>query len=337
MFRGQLGFGYNKEMISSRQCTDREEWDNYVIDYDGHPLQLWGWGNVKAAHGWRVDRVFIEQGDHILGAAQLLVKPLPPPLKALVYVPRGPVAVSEHRVVVLTHLTEYAKAAHKAVAVTIEPDWTEMPEAEGWKVSTNTILIPRTLILDLNKSEDDLLADMTKKTRQYIRKSAGDGVVVKRVKSEADIDECLKIYKLTAARAGFALHGDKYYKDIFRELGDFSPVFAAYSNDRIVAFLWPVISGNTLFELYGGMNDEGQRLRANYTLKWEVIRQVKEWGLERYDMNGLLNDGVSTFKQGFASHEDMLVGTYDKPLSPLYSVWQKGLPLAKKAIRKIKR
>jgi lipid II:glycine glycyltransferase (peptidoglycan interpeptide bridge formation enzyme) len=63
---------------------------------------------------------------------------------------------------------------------------------------------------------------------------------------------------------------------------------------------------------------------------------MKKWGITRYDFNGLLNDGVSTFKQSFASHEDMLVGTYDKPLSPLYLLWTYGLPLGKKIIRTIK-
>ena len=53
-------------------------------------------------------------------------------------------------------------------------------------------------------------------------------------------------------------------------------------------------------------------------------------------MNGLLNDGVSNFKIGFANHEDMLAGTYDYPLSPLYSVWDRVLPSAKKIVRKLK-
>jgi lipid II:glycine glycyltransferase (peptidoglycan interpeptide bridge formation enzyme) len=71
-------------------------------------------------------------------------------------------------------------------------------------------------------------------------------------------------------------------------------------------------------------------------LKWSTIQMAKKWGIARYDFNGLLNDGVSTFKQGFADHEDMLVGTYDKPLSPLYVLWDKGLPLAKKLVQKLK-
>ena len=84
------------------------------------------------------------------------------------------------------------------------------------------------------------------------------------------------------------------------------------------------------------MNDRGQALRANYMLKWHAITTCREWGIDRYDMNGLLNDGVSVFKQGFADQEDMLIGTYDYPLSPLYGAWRKGLPLLKAIMRKLK-
>lgn len=299
-------------------------------------MQLWGWGETKAAHNWKVERVFVKSGDEIVGAAQLLIRRLPGPFKALVYVPRGPVANEKDRVVTLRALADHAKNIHGAVAISIEPDWETVPDVEGWKQSANTILIPRTLILNLTNTEDVLMADMTKKTRQYIRKSGNEAIEIRQVKGREELDGCLDIYKQTAQRAGFGIHTDTYYYDIFDNLGEHSPVFAAFLDGKPIAFLWLAISQETAFELYGGMNDEGQRLRANYALKWHVIRTMKKWGISRYDFNGLLNDGVSTFKQGFASHEDMLAGTYDKPLSPLYGVWVKALPAAKKLLQKIK-
>ena len=317
-------------------CSNQTEWDEYVVENDGHPLQLWAWGEVKAGHGWKDERIFIRENGKNLGAAQLLVKPLPLPFRALTYIPRGPVAIKDNRGVVLEALADYVKKVYGGVAITIEPDWEEMPRLQGWRQTANTILIPRTLILDLGRTEDELLADMTKKTRQYIRKSAQD-IEVRRVKSREELQECMRLYKLTAQRAGFTLHDDRYYYDIFDKMGDFSPVFGAYSQGKMVAFLWLAISGETAFELYGGMDDTGQELRANYTLKWQTIQVMKKWGIRRYDFNGLLNDGVSTFKQGFAKHETLLVGTYDKPLSPLYFVWSKGLPLVKRLVRLIKK
>lgn len=323
-------------MISVENCEEKSTWDDYVLENDGHPLQLWGWGEVKAAHGWSADRVFVSDEDDIIGAAQLLIRVLPGGFKTLVYVPRGPVATKQHSAVVLDALANYAKKIYKAVALTIEPNWTEFEMTGEWKQSSNTILIPRTLVLDLSKSEDELQAAMTKKTRQYIRKSASENITIKRLKTHAEIAECLEIYKQTARRANFQLHGDDYYYHIFEYMGDAAPVFAAVSDGRIVAFLWLAVSQHTAFELYGGANEEGQRLRANYALKWQTIQTMKKWGVERYDMNGLLNDGVSTFKQGFADHEDMLVGTYDKPLSKLYPIWDKAFPAAKKVVRTIK-
>lgn len=326
-------------MYSIEPCTDQAAWDTYVIDQGGHPLQLWGWGDVKAAHNWQVERVFVRDTSAVISAAQLLIRRLPWPLKSLVYIPRGPVAdeAGKQTPAILESLAQYSRQTYGAALMTIEPHWRTWPDVQGWRPSANTILIPRTLILDLAASDDELQAAMAKKTRQYIRKSGKEAIELTRVTTHDQLASCLAIYRQTAERAGFPLHGDSYYYDIFDKLGDHSPVFTACEAGKPIAFLWLAISGDIAFELYGGMNDQGQELRANYALKWHVISTMKKWGIREYDMNGLLNDGVSTFKQGFASHEDQLVGTYDRPLSPLYWVWTVGLPLAKKLLRALKR
>lgn len=324
-------------MIQGTQCNTKTEWDELIHDMGGHPLQLWGWGELKSAHNWRAHRIIFRDsnGDHI-GAAQVLIRKLPGPFRQLSYVPRGPVCKPGRVGEVLGALEEYVRSTLPGTLLTIEPDEDVIDLPSGWRKSPNTILIPRTLILDLTNDSEDLLQAMTKKTRQYIRKSGREALTVRRVKSRDELAKCLAIYHLTAERAGFPLHDDEYYYDVHNFLGESSVVFAAYHDDEPVAFLWLAVSSDTAFELYGGMNDKGQELRANYMLKWHAITACKDWGVERYDMNGLLNDGVSTFKQGFASHENMLVGTYDLPLSPLYLVWTKGLPAAKKVMRKLK-
>ena len=324
-------------MISVTVCDSRSEWDEYVLTEGGHPLQLWGWGDVKQEHGWKAERVFVREGSIAIGGAQLLIKKLPFPFRSLVYIPRGPVGETRSREVVLEALARHVKSAHGAVAISVEPDWTEMVVPQGWHKSDNTILIPHTLVLDLAQSEDELLGAMARKTRQYIRKSGSEeSVTIRRVKNRSELRECLAMYSQTAARAGFAIHDNQYYYDVYDRLGDHSVIFASFVEDHPVAFLWLAVSESVAFELYGGMNDDGQRLRANYALKWHAISKTREWGIERYDMNGLLGDGISTFKKGFATHESLLVGTYDKPLSPLYKAWAHGLPVAKKAVRKLK-
>lgn len=323
-------------MITAEVCEDASIWDDMVLDLGGHPLQLWGWGELKSAHNWHAKRVFFRENEAIVGTAQILYRPLPGPFARLSYVPRGPVYQDGRSREVYEALAAYVKQYLPGTVLTVEPDSEDIPDAKGYQRSKNTILIPRTLILDLAKTEDELLEVMTKKTRQYIRKSGREGVTLKQVTSREEIAKCLEIYHETATRANFALHGDDYYYDVDEKLGDASVIFAAYEGEKLLSFVWLAVSGKTAFELYGGMNDRGQELRANYALKWHAITTCMRWGLRRYDMNGLLNDGVSTFKQGFASHEDMLAGTFDYPLSPLYSVWTVALPKVKSIVRKIK-
>jgi len=322
-------------MKTLRQCTDRQEWDDYVLDNGGHPLQLWGWGEVKSAHGWSANRMFLTDDDgQILGAAQVLVRKLIWPFKSIAYVPRGPVVAEDSRAQLLISLADHVKSAYGSVALSIEPDTEEFVVPSGWVRSKNRILPAETIILDLKKSEDDLLSAMAQKTRQYVRKSATEAGTIKRVKTKEELEKCLAIYHDTAGRSKFALHSDQYYYDVFEKMGDYSSIFASYIDDKPIAFLWLAISGDTSFELYGGMDENGQQLRANYALKWYAIRKCREWGMSRYDFGGLIGGGVSNFKRNWSETETELAGTFDKPLSALYGLWGIAMPMGKVIVRK---
>lgn len=324
-------------MFDVKQIKSQVEWDELVQNFAGHPLQLWAWGEVKAAHGWRAERLVVEQSGKVIGAAQVLYRRMPGPLKEFAYIPRGPVCNAADREGVLKALAHYVAAQKTAFVLSVEPHWYDFPAVKGWKQARSTVLIPRTALLDLNKTSDELLAGMTKKTRQYIRKSEREATDIRRVTTDEEVREALMIYRETAERAGFDLHGDYYYLDIFHKLGNASPIYAAFAGKKMVAFLWFAASGAIAFELYGGVNDQGQQLRANYALKWYAINDLKNEGVVTYDMNGLLNDGISGFKLGFTGTETQLIGTWDYSLSPLYGMWNTGLPAAKKVVRAIKK
>lgn len=320
-------------MLHAVRCDEREQWDELVHGFGGHPLQLWGWGELKEAHGWKAYRLIIKNSEEVIGGAQVLVRHLPFPFKRYIYVPRGPVCDIKHQDDVLDAIVDFVKDQLSGVVLSIEPHSTAVPNSEGWRHSDTTVLISNTVILDLSLSEEKLLRDMTKKTRQYIRKSQRQMIKICRVTNEEQIGDLLTLYRETADRARFPIHEEQYYRDAFHKLGDTSVVYAAVDNDGPVAFLWLAVSAGVAFELYGGMNERGSHLRANYALKWHAIKAVKEWGVAEYDLNGLLNDGVGHFKRGFSSHTNKLIGTYDYPLSALYVIWLKLIPLAKRLVR----
>ncbi|NTW61901.1 peptidoglycan bridge formation glycyltransferase FemA/FemB family protein [Candidatus Saccharibacteria bacterium] len=325
-------------MTTLRLCHNQTEWDDYVLENSGHPLQLWGWGELKTAHGWEADRLLLrDDEDQVIGAVQVLIRKLPWPLKSFAYVPRGPIVDPNNRSEMLELLADYVRRAHSSVTVAVEPDSIDFSVPKGWKKSRNHILPARTISIDLNKPEPEILSDMDNQTRRYIRKSTAEGTRVKMVHSKEDLDACLAIYQETSKRAKFDLHSNQYYTDVFYKMGDYSPIFAAYAGDQIVAFLWLAISADVAFEFYAGINEEGRKLNANHILKWHAIRKCKEWGLSRYDFGGLVKGGVETFKLGWAKDVTELAGTFEKPLSKTHFIWSHGLPTAKKVARRIKK
>ena len=329
-------------MLRIDVVSDPHEWDSQVLALGGHPLQLWGWGELKAKYNWRAERLLVTQDGTPIAAAQVLVRPLPGVFKSLSYVPRGPVVLDEaDRTRVSDAITEHCRTTHRGVGITFEPDWNrdeDKLEVTGARPSANPILFPSTLILDLDQSEDDLQAAMSKTTRYDIRKAGRTGLDVRRVTDEDTVREVLEVYRETAEHAGFALHSDEYYLDIHRLLGEHSVLVAAFDDDGApVSFVWCVSSARTSFELYGGVNGAGRKLRANAPVKWHAITLAKAAGVQRYDMNGLLNDGISDFKRSFAKHTTELTPSFDVPFSAWYTTWNKVLPTAKRIVRSVRR
>lgn len=333
-------------MTTVTEVPDRAAWDAEVLAAGGHPLQLWGWGEVKRLGPWTARHLRVTSADGALvGLAQVLVRRLPLPFRTLSYVPRGPVVApdgvgsAQARRELAQAVTDWCATHVGGVGITFEPDWPDGTDlgVDGARQATSTILCRSTLILDLTRSDEELMADLGRTTRADVRKGGRD-VEIRRVVAEDELDAVIALYRESAAHAGFALHDDDYYRAVHRELGDASLVVAAFADGVPCSFVWCAMSGRTAFELYGGVNDAGRKARANAPVKWHAVRLAREAGVERYDLNGLLNDGISEFKRSFAKHEDLMAGTLDVPFNAvLYAAWDRGLPMAKRVVRRLRR
>lgn len=324
-------------MTEFREVGSADQWDELIEAHGGHPLQAWGWGELKERTGsWRARRVVVERDGAFLGACQVLVRKLPWPFGHIAYAPRGPVTDDPARLgEAADAVAAWCRDHARAVSLKVDPAVTSDEAGLGpaWRPSEK-ILIPNTAVLDLTPDEDQILASLhSKKARQYIRKAGRSGVTVRPARRE-DLPEIMAIYHDTAEADGFFIHTDEFYETAFDACADVNQVFVAEHEGDVLAFLWNVTTrGGTAFELWGGVTDEGKRLRANYLLKWEAIRAARERGARLYDLNGLLNDGISKFKMLFVSEPTDWMGTFDRPLSPLYHVWEASLKLYRKLFK----
>lgn len=311
-----------------QQMSDAAAWNSFTQPFGAHPLQLWEWGELKSQTGaWTAVRLAVYEDNQAIGGAQVLLRRMPKPFGSLAYLPRGPFAEAGKLAEVADCLADWVRQNTNATSIKIDPATCELTLSDTW-VESESVLINKTAVVDLTRPEDEIKAGIpNRKCRQYIRKAERDGIVV-RPATEDDLDGILTLYHHTAEHDGFALHEDSFYKSAFQILGDTQQVFVAEADGELQAFLWNVVSKDgTSFELWGAVSDAGKHSRANYYMKWCAMVAAKNYGCKLYDLNGLLNDGISDFKLLFVEEPTYWVPTHDKPLSKLYGLMNKALEL----------
>ncbi|MBI2634136.1 peptidoglycan bridge formation glycyltransferase FemA/FemB family protein [Candidatus Peregrinibacteria bacterium] len=131
-----------------------------------------------------------------------------------------------------------------------------------------------TLILDLTKSEEELLAQMKPKGRYNIRLAEKKGVTVEQ---SVDIEEFYGLLKKTADRDKFAVHDENYYRAMFETLSreNLARLYLAKFNGEILAGAIVTYFKDTATYYFGASGNDHRELMAPYLLHWEIIKDAK--------------------------------------------------------------
>ena len=224
-------------------------------------------------------------------------------------------------------------------------------------VKTKTdIQPPDTALIDLTKSENELLGAMRSKWRYNIRLAEKKGVVVRAYRADASgydfgirsgdstgglsddseknraVDVFYELYKTTAMRDGIAIHAKKYYEDLFALSARYkgSPlvtVYVASHEGEDLASIITLFSENEAVYLYGASSNSKRNLMPAYLLQWTAICDAKAYGSSVYDFYGMPPSddknhpmyGLYLFKTGFGGRIVHRPGSIDAPLSAFYA------------------
>lgn len=295
--------------------------------------------------GKEVRKLGLEDDKGGLSAACALVKNEIIAGQAYYYTPRGPVFRESGKDMFIL-LFEYIKklgAADKAVFLRFEH---ELPSGVKDLSVKKTIHIQpeRTTVLDLNKSEDQLLSGMHQKTRYNIRLSEKKGVNIREADPsdlEKDFEKFWQIMEDTEARDGFRLHAKRYYKRMLG-FGQAQPgnkealslrLYVAEYQGNIVSGIIAAFFGDSAVYVHGASANQFRNVMAPYLLQWTTIKKAKQTGYRYYDFNGIDREkwpGVTRFKVNFGGEELACSGTYDLVFKP---AWYKFYTAARKARR----
>ncbi len=197
------------------------------------------------------------------------------------------------------------------------------------KKSPTDVQPPDTVLLPLDKTEEELLSAMKPKWRYNIRLAEKKGVTVRAAGAES-IESFYKVFMETAARDRIAVHGKDYYKSLLELSADGSHVkttlYIAEHEGETLAGIITLFTDTEAVYLYGASSDNKRNLMPAYLLQWTAIQDAKKFGSKVYDFYGIppTDDehhpmhGLYRFKTGFGGTVVHRAGSLDMPVKPLF-------------------
>lgn len=315
----------------------KQQWDDFVATHatDGGLLQSWQWGTFQKSLGHKIIRLGAIGTEGELQAAALLVKIEMPFEYNYLYCPRGPVVNSAEQAGLGELFNEIKKIAReeKSFLLRVDPAWAIGNEQRlldaGFRKSESEIQPKCCLVIDVTKSEQEILSSMKQKARYNLGLAQKKSVQV-RISSEiSDVEPFWQLTKQTSERDGFKSHTKEHYKkmlEAFQDGGVIKLFLAEYDN-KIIAVNMVAFFGRFATYLHGSSADMYRGVMAPYLLQWHAILEAKKMGLSFYDFGGLNAksyynpkwEGVTRFKTGFAPETPAreYVGGFELVINPV--------------------
>jgi len=222
--------------------------------------------------------------------------------------------------------------AEKCVFIRMRPQLEDSSEnrqilqKSGLKVAPMHLAAEHTVIIDLTKSEDDLLAGMRRQTRYEVRQSIKKEIVVEKSTNEQIFKEFFQIQAETAARQHFIPPSQRELLAEHEAFGDHAVMYIAKTKDGApIAYGLIIKSGEEADYYEAASTDLNRKLPGAYALQWQVIRDLKTEGFRRYNLWGIAPPnqpnhryaGVTTFKTGFGGAKITYVPAHDLVINPV--------------------
>lgn len=295
-----------------------EKWDSFVSRQPhAHVLQQAAWGVLKGAYGWGAARFALSDGTTIRAGAQVLFRALPLRLGTMAYLSMGPYVDEPEVWPQFWAALDGPARRHGAAFLKWEPGIYRPGESPpdfarwGFHESPQTVQPPRTILIDISRDEEAILAGMNQGTRRKIRQSL-KGDVRYYEGTRADVATFTAMMQTTGTRNDFGVHEPAYYEkayELFVPSGDAALILAEHESDPLAGIM-VFATGETAWYLYGASSNTKRNLMAAYGVQWRAIQWARARGCTVYDMWGVPDADTDTLEAQFQERSDGLWGVY---------------------------
>jgi lipid II:glycine glycyltransferase (peptidoglycan interpeptide bridge formation enzyme) len=315
-----------------------------------HIVQAWQWGEAKESTGNKAFKYGVFDNTNMLDGFQLTLHRLPAPLSSwtIGHIPKGTFPTQE----MIQSMFVFGQK-NNCIFIKIEPNVfgpvnepttqdnlkglrEQILNTQGVSVKPGKELFTKyNFMLDISKSEEELMTRMHPKTRYNIGLAQRKNVQVQVRTDEEAFQIYLKLYFETTKRQGYYGHTPLYHRHIWDNLRKYDMarlMIAFYENTPLHA--WMLLNfHDTLYYPYGGSTTKFRNVMASNLLAWEAIRLGKSMGLNVFDMWGAMGPnpdihdpwyGFHRFKEGYGPTHVENIGTFDVIVNPtMYNIYLK--------------
>ena len=311
-----------------RDITEKER--DVFNKFATHPLQSFEWGEFRNKTGVTVVRKGYFENKKLIYAFQVTIHKIPHTPWAIGYLPKGTMPNN----IVVDELKNVAKH-NNCIFIQIEPNIFQSDKTKhdllalGFSPSAHPLFTKYSFQLDLTKSEDELLKNMSQKTRYNIRVAQKHGVTVNEESSDAAFTSYLQLTEETITRQKFFAHTKKYHTLMWETLKNLKKydqnklqahLFIASLNQQPLTAWIIFIFHDMIYYPYGASSSQHRDAMSSNLMMWNVIKYGKKLGLKIFDMWGSLGPnpdtkdpwfGFNRFKQGYGPQLVEFIGSYD--------------------------
>lgn len=324
-------------VIRGLTSSQQKKWNTKV----SHPVQSWEWGEFRKKTGLPVVNFLTGPLKNPSGF-QLTIHKVPHTPWTIGYLPKCNMPDKE----TIDELKRIGKE-YNCIYIQVEPNteienlklkiseaWPSGLENLGLRPSLRPLFFKYSFIIDLTKSDEDLVAALHPKTRYNIKIAMKNNVKIDERTDDEAFKTFLKLYFQTSKRQTYFGHTPKYHKLLWETLqpAGIARILVAYytppdSKTPIPLTAWMIFKfGDMLYYPYGGSSDIYRNVMSSNLVAWEAIKLGKKLKAKSFDLWGCLGPDANTrdpwygfhrFKSGYGGRLVEYVGSYDLVLNPI--------------------
>lgn len=316
-----------------KEIEDKESWNDYIIKWDFEFysfLVSWEWWEFQELASKRVYRLGIFEWEKQIGVIPLIVNKAK--RGTYLFAPHAPLIEKDYDyfevlTMVLSKLKELAKKEGASFIRFNTPIKNKIENKRAfkklwfWDAPMHEHAEDTHLLL-LDKTEEELLANIKKEDRYYINRAIKEWVEIKK-SNDKELREILTLmHQEHSKKIWYHAFSPLFIENLYRVFGDKIITISASYNNKVESILMTIRFGKTCVYYIAASDIVSHKFSPNYLCQWEAIKDAKEkwaliynfWGVSPDDNKKHPIAWVTKFKRKFAWYDYSLLHAQDLPL-----------------------